>query len=179
MQVKGVLFQIKWNNPYTTPPSGASRVLAEIFLPDATDGKPPPEILAIPVTPGGGYSLAFRAIPPPPSQLPVETLARVRRKRLERRVRAKAPLFANEFIADELARKPDYYDGVTDPDIEARRQLALEQGRAERERLFARPNVLIVYGAEPEACRRRADQIRREFLENQERARNKRELESA
>ena len=49
-------------------------------------------------------------------KLPVKTLARVRCKRLERRVRAKTPLFANEFTADELARKPDYYNGITEPD---------------------------------------------------------------
>ena len=160
-----------------SPPDGAPRILAEIFLPDAVDGKPPPEILAIPITPGGGYSLSIRAIPQPPRQLPVETLARVRRKRLERRVRAKTPLFADEFIADELARKPDYYDGMTDPGIEARRQAALEHEQAERERLWARPNALIVYGVEPEACRLRAEQISREFLENQQRTWRKHNLE--
>lgn len=169
----GMLFRVEWNNPYTEPPDGAPRVLAEIFVPGAIDGKSPPEIRAIPVTPGGGYSLSIRAIPPQPRQLPVETLARVRRKRLERRTRAKAPLFAGEFIADELARKPDYYAGITDPGIEARKQAALEHERAERERLLALPNILVVYGAEPEACRLRAEQIRREFLENQERAKRK------
>lgn len=173
----GRLFRVEWNNPYTEPPDGAPRILAEIFLPDAVDGKPPPEIRAIPVTPGGGYSLSIRAISPPSRQLPVQTLARVRRKRLERRVRAKTPLFADEFIAGELARKPDYYAGITDPGIEARKQAALEHERAEREVLLGRPNTLIVYGAEPETCRLRAEQTRREFLENQELARRNHNME--
>jgi hypothetical protein len=50
--------------------------------------------------------------------LPPESLARVRRKRLTRRVTAKVPMFADHFIDAELARKPDYYDGITDPNIE-------------------------------------------------------------
>lgn len=161
----GMLFRIEWANPYTEPPDGAPRILAEIYLPGATSGKPPPEILTFPFTPGGGYSLSIRAIHSLPRQLPAQSLARVRRKRLEQRVRAKTPLFADEFIAEEIAKKPDYYNGITAPSIEARRQAVLEYEQTEYERLSASPGVLIVYGAEPEACRLRAEQIRREFQE--------------
>jgi len=163
----GWLFRIEWANPYTNPPEGAPCILAEIFAPDALNGSPPPELLSIPITPGGGYSISIRAIWPPPRQLSVEMLARVRRKRLDRRARAKMPLFADEFIRQEMAKKPDYYAGVTDPSIEARRQSTQEQEQAERERLWAQPNILLVYGAEPEACQLRAAKIRQEFLERQ------------
>ena len=124
----GRLFRIEWGNPYTEPPEGAPRVLAEIFVPHEPGrcAPAPPELLGIPHTLGGGYSLVSRHVSAPPRELPPESLARVRRKRLTRRVVSKVPMFAEHFIRAEIARKPDYYDGITDPKIEERKKSQIE-----------------------------------------------------
>lgn len=162
------LFRIEWHNPYTSPPDNAPRILAEYFEPESPSAaRIPAALLDVPHTIGGGYGITISHPPPPPRQLSAQSLSRVRQKRAQRRIRAKVPLFADEFVAQELVRKPDYYAGITAPDIEARKQATLELERAERERLWARPNTLIVYGTEPAACRARAEQIRQEFRERQ------------
>jgi len=56
---------------------------------------------------------------PASRQLSQESLASVRQKRLSRRIERQAPLLAEQLIADELAAKPDYYAGQTDPAIAA------------------------------------------------------------
>ena len=67
--------------------------------------------------------------------------------------------------AAEQARKPDYYAGITDPDIEDRKQAALQREKEEWLDLCSRPNRLIVYGQEPETCRRKSAQLRAEMQE--------------
>jgi hypothetical protein len=160
----GRLYRLEWGSPYTSPPDDAPRVLAEIFVP----GNPtqlPAELMAVPHSLGGGYCLTSRHIPPPGKQLSPETLARVRQKRLARRINAKTPMFAEQFIAAEQARKPDYYAGITDPDIEERKQAAQQREKEEWLDLRSRPNHLVVYGQEPEACRRKSTQLRAEMQE--------------
>jgi hypothetical protein len=58
----GRLFSIEWGNPYTHPPDGAPRVLAEIFVPHEPGRytPAPPELLGVPHTLGGGYSMSLR-----------------------------------------------------------------------------------------------------------------------
>jgi hypothetical protein len=158
----GRLFRIEWGNPYCDPPQGAPRILAEIFVPGHPT-RTPPELLAVPVSLGGGYSLTSRHIAPPARSLPQESLASLRRKRLVRRINARAPLFAEAFIEQELAGKPDYYDGQTDPGLETRRKAVLDREQAERDELWSRPNQLIIYGQEPQACRERSARLRTEI----------------
>jgi len=56
----GYLHRIEWWNPYTAPPHGAPRVLAEIF----TDSNVRP--LEFPeCPPGGGYLYTMRYLDPP------------------------------------------------------------------------------------------------------------------
>ncbi|GGR13299.1 hypothetical protein GCM10008957_27820 [Deinococcus ruber] len=63
--------------------------------------------------PGCGWVVSWQACLPPPRRLSPEALARVRRGHLERRVRRQlGPLFADEVIAAELAKKPGYYAGT-------------------------------------------------------------------
>lgn len=116
----GVLIQLRWNNPYTEPPNGI-RVLAEIFRPqsDPDAHTPPPEFAQL-HTLGDGYGTqyTFPALTAP-RELSPETLASVRKKRTSRRIQAKYPLFADQFIQAELDRKPDYYAGITRPDLQA------------------------------------------------------------
>lgn len=155
---KGTLHTIQWSNPYTDPPAGAPRVLAEVFT---LDRQPPPEFMAFKatITLGGGYSWTVQHIAPPPVQLSRETLAGVRKKRLERRVRAKTPMFADLFIGQEIGKKPDYYAGITDPEIQRRRDEVLAAERERYNELMSRPNVIVIYATEPTECKERAAQM--------------------
>ena len=70
----------------------------------------PPEILAL-TTPGDGYCVRWEMI----EQRPVKrwsqaAKAKVRQGNLRRRLESKFPLFADDFIAAELAARPDYYE---------------------------------------------------------------------
>lgn len=171
----GRLFRVEWNNPYTEPPDGAPRILAEMFVPHeaGAGSQTPAEIEAFPYSLGGGYGVRSSHVSPPPGQLSKESLATVRQKRIARRVNAKVPMFSEHFIQEEIARKPDYYQGVTDPDIEGRRLARIQKESADYKDYFSRPNQLVVFGREPEACRRRAEQLWRETKTVRERLRSK------
>ncbi len=45
-------------------------------------------------------------------RLSPEAKGKIRRRALAKRVQAKAPLFADQIIADKLAAQPDYYSGI-------------------------------------------------------------------
>jgi len=122
MKPLGFLWQLAWSNPCTNPPAGHPRLLAEVLVPCDYPGqgasKRPADLLALHQH-GSGYSVTSRAIMPASRQLSQESLASVRQKRLSRRIERQAPLLAEQLIADELAAKPDYYAGQTDPAIAA------------------------------------------------------------
>jgi hypothetical protein len=128
-------------------------------------GKTPDAIASFPVTLGGGYYLCSQSLAVPGKQLPPETLAVIRKKRITRRVAAKVPMFADHFIAEAIAKKPEYYDGVTD----AKLKEALDaQNIKEWERYYfftAHIGELIIYGNEPQVCRERAAKIKAEMDE--------------
>ena len=48
-----------------------------------------------------------------------EAKARVRQRNLRKRMERKFPLFAESFIADELAERPDYYNAEGEDVIDA------------------------------------------------------------
>jgi hypothetical protein len=170
-EITGRLYTIEWSNPYTQPPGGAPRVLAEMFVPNTpgSQNRTPSEIETFPYSLGGGYSMYSRHVSPPPRGLSQKSLAKVRRKRLARRVNAKVPMFADHFTRVELNRKPDYYAGITDQAIEERRLARIEEEHAAWQEYWSRPNQLVVYGQEPEACRHRAEQIWKETQSARER----------
>jgi hypothetical protein len=89
-------------------------------------------------------------------QLSQERLASQRLKRLERRMRRKYPLLAEQFIAEAMAAKPAYYAGVTHAPLEEARQRLLAQEAARRLYLAAHWGELLVYATEPEGCKARA-----------------------
>lgn len=123
----GAVWSVRWTNPYTQPPDNRPRVLIEVYRPEGHPEvrglKPPAAIQQAldQVGLGSGYSLHWQPISAPPVIKPPDKLAVIRRKRLERRIRKKYPLFADEFIAQELARRSAYYDGITDPRLAAAR----------------------------------------------------------
>ena len=158
MSIIGSLWSIAWRNPYDPPPSGLE-VLARIFVPGHST-RAPEALKAIKYSLGGGYGVTWCAMTEPMRQRSPEVLASMRRKRLARRMNAKAPLFADFFVEQELARKPEYYAGVTDAHLEAQRQEALEADRQVLDRALAHPNELVVFGDEPPECKARAEQLR-------------------
>ena len=134
------LYQIRWRNPYTV--GDKQKVLAEM----ATYGRTvPPEIREYPAP--AGYGIFITPMDQPSGrQLSQETLARVRKGRAEKKIAKRWPLFAGEFMEQEIESKGDYYEGVTDPKLEQAKQ---EQEKAYSERfnfLVANANKLLVYG---------------------------------
>ncbi len=167
--IEGRLFQIAWSG-HTNPPDGAPRVLCEVFTLSHT---PPAEFTQFEVSLGGGYALYSCHIAPPPKQLPEASLATVRKKRLTRRLTAKVPMFAEQFAAEEMAQKPDYYNGLTDAHLQTVKDDLLTREWARYEELLGRIDQVIVFAQEPQACKEKAARLKAEMLEIQQRARQK------
>lgn len=159
--ITGTLYQIAWSNPYTDPPSGAPRVLAEVFV--LGRQAPPEEFESIPCSLGGGYSHYLAYVAPPPRTLPPETLAGIRKKRLARRVAAKYPMFADEFTQQALVRNPDYYAGITDSAIQERANATLAQEWQRYYERISRPGKTIIYGEEPGECVKASARLKAEM----------------
>ena len=70
----------------------------------------------------------------PPKQLSQDAVKSVRRKRLTRRMEKKYPLFADQMIDEELQSNPDYYEGITDPEIQAAKDRVIQGERDRYER---------------------------------------------
>lgn len=143
MSTLGHVWQIQWSNPHTEPPEGMPRLLAEMYVPRVGDGS-----ARLPAEIGGyprprGYTVYCMGLGPPLRPLPLERLVKLRRGRLERRLQAKAPLFAEEFIAERLARQPEYYAGT---EVSPAREAILAVERRAFEMYTSRPGELIVYG---------------------------------
>jgi hypothetical protein len=145
-------------------PDGWPRVLAEMFVIGYLS-KPPDEIANFPRSLGGGYGLTIRHIAPPLIPMKTETLARVRKLRLERRLEAKFPMFAEQFFAEEIIKKSEYYNGETRADIERERVEVLEAEHQRYDALMARPGQLIIYANEPDACKRKSEALLAEIAD--------------
>lgn len=143
----GFLYRLEWHNPYTDPPPGQPRILAEMFVPSPRSALVPPEMEALHRI-GSGYSITIRSIGEPPTERSPEQKAVTRRKLLGRRMEQRYPLFAEEFTAAAIDQKPDYYlEGKSDWD--AGRADLITNEWAEIDRLTAHANTLIVYGEIP------------------------------
>lgn len=103
---------IRWGNPYTRPPAGKPEVLLSVTRQVASSADMPPEIAAV-RTIGTGYSIHCRfegdSDHRPRRRMGEEARQRMRIARLRTRLAKKAPLFAEELLAEELRAKPDYY----------------------------------------------------------------------
>lgn len=84
----------------------------------------PPDISTLNVP---GYTVFWSPVMKPPKQLPESTLKSIRRKRLKRRVENKYPLFADEFIQEELENKTEYYEGKTAADLQSGKEKVFER----------------------------------------------------
>lgn len=150
--VDGFVYQVAFNNPYREPPDGLPRVLAEMFVLRSERGAGswvPAEIAAFPAP--YGFSIHITHVGPPTRSQPPERRAKIRQQRLAARNERKAPLFAETFTAEEIARKPGYYvEGVSEAD--AAYEAAVARERAVYERLLREHGKLVVYGAADGGC---------------------------
>ena len=71
---------------------------------------------------GSGYGINWQAVSAPPKTVSQEKLSSIRKKRLERKMKKKFPLFAEQFVSEEIQRKQDYYSGITDAGLNRREQ---------------------------------------------------------
>jgi hypothetical protein len=106
-------YTLAWRRPDIPPPG--PRVLKSILV---QRGDPcPPEIMEI-FVPGSGYSIGWELVTQKPiRRFSREARARIRRRNLERRIQRKFPMFAEEFIARELAARPDYFAAIDVQDL--------------------------------------------------------------
>ena len=116
-KLRPILFAIKWGNPYTNPPEGMPRELIAITRMQESTRNIPPEIVEALETvarPGSGWALCIGIDEDarPKRRLSLQAKGSIRRKALERRVRKKAPLFADHIIAAELAANARYFNPV-------------------------------------------------------------------
>lgn len=116
-KLRPIQFAIRWSNPYTNPPEGMPRELIAITRVQESTRDIPQEILQTLETvalPGSGWGLniGIDEDARPKRRLSMQAKGSIRRKSLERRVRKKAPLFADRIIAEELAANPSYFNPV-------------------------------------------------------------------
>ena len=97
-------YTLAWGNPHTE--CLGPRVLLTLESDRSTI---PPEILEL-WQPGTGYSVFCQPLAQRPSRRwSPRAKARVRRLNLERRLRRKYPLFADDFYQSQIAARPEYY----------------------------------------------------------------------
>lgn len=104
--------QLAWGNPYTAPPPGTPRIRMAVLC---DRPHPIPDEILQAWIPGDGWAVHWVMI----EQRPIrrwsqEARARVRRGNLRKRMEKNFPLFAEDFIAAELAARPSYYEGFYD-----------------------------------------------------------------
>lgn len=148
MKPKVQLKQIRWQNHWCEPPDGLPVLLAQQVAetPQGQGAIKMPEIESLYAEhkPPKGYRLVWGSITYPPKRWSQDTRAKIRVNNLIKKMHLKFPLFADEFIAREIARRPSYYAGEQPAD----QQKFIEESDANDRKLFddARNNVgLVVY----------------------------------
>ena len=109
----------RWGNPYTTPPDDLPRILWAATIFDHADERQIRAEHAPDTTPGDVWSPCWTAFPKPIKRWAPERKAATRRANLRKRLDKKAPLFADQLFADELARRPDYFDAAAIAEADA------------------------------------------------------------
>ncbi|OJY33163.1 MAG: hypothetical protein BGP11_05425 [Rhodobacterales bacterium 65-51] len=104
-----------WGNPRTSPPDGKPRIAMAVLC---DSPHPIPEEITQVIgagsefAPGSGWTIGWECI----EQRPIrrwsqEARARVRKQNLRKRMEKRFPLFAEDFIAAEIASRPEYFRG--------------------------------------------------------------------
>lgn len=109
-----VVYRLEWHSPYTDPPEGRPRVLAEHTIPDwRTSDKQCPAWLDKMHWANRGYCISWTSYwrNKPDRSWSKARKGEARRRNLRKRIEAKWPMFAEMMIAEEMARYPSYYAG--------------------------------------------------------------------
>ena len=106
-----------WANPRTEPPHGQHRIKMAILCdnPHPIPAEIQERMQEDDCKPGSGWSVGWECIEQRPiKRWSPEARARVRQGNLRRRMEKKYPLFAEDFIAAEMASRPQYFAGDYD-----------------------------------------------------------------
>jgi hypothetical protein len=121
----GFRYTVEWHTEYSEPPEGLPRIKAEVFeslekrnARMAEGGPSVPSALEALHTIGDGYCVTIQAVVTPSRQLPPATLAGIRKKRTQRRIEKKYPMFAEQFIEEAVVNNPSYFSGQTRKDLQ-------------------------------------------------------------
>lgn len=108
--MRNYTWTIRWSNPYTKPPDGKPEVLLSVTRSVASTADVPQEIQDF-KTIGTGYAIhcCCEDTLQPKRKLKVESLHKLRRTKLRKRLEKKSPLYAKELFTEELRAKPEYY----------------------------------------------------------------------
>lgn len=129
----GFRYTIQWFTPCEDPPNDLPRMKAEMF--ETVEqrkmrmdrGEPPVPVWFSNLHKiGDHYCVYIQAINTPMKGYKKETLSNIRKKRAFRRIQKKYPLFIDEFLKEELDKKPEYYAGETKKDLEKALQEVLD-----------------------------------------------------
>lgn len=138
---------VSWANPYTEPPDAQPRRLTETVLPPRDGGGCPPLppeiqqawqeanaafVATLPdgSTPIHPWCISVGVETTEPRRLSEAAKHRIRRRRLEKRVLKRYPLFAEAFFREELTRKPEYFGLTTDQALGWRMGADDQKGKA-------------------------------------------------
>ncbi|MFS7253228.1 theronine dehydrogenase [Rahnella rivi] len=100
-------YSLRWRYPHI-PCSGEPILVFE----DVCEGAPVPVSILSRFIAGGDYAVSLDFLSERPiRRWPPERKAQARLRNLQRRILKNAPLFADELIARELARRPEYFSG--------------------------------------------------------------------
>ena len=80
-------------------------------------------------------------------------------------------MFADFFIDQEMEKKPDYYNGITDERLKQAHDAVLKSEWERYYRLINRPGEVIVYADEPQECKDKSARLKTEMTAIQQRAR--------
>ena len=138
---------ISWGNPYTSPPDGAPRHLWACSVPWPVPGMTNKELLdygfsmapEVPHDCGYAHCIGFETIKPRRRMSP-EGKASIRRKRMEARIWKRDPLFAEQFIAEQLKRP--YFDPEKIAQYDKARRKKIEEYRREIFESFVKDSIV-------------------------------------
>lgn len=111
------VWQVRWGNPYM--PHTTPEVLVERTVQDWANASGPckwappawfDKLCAL--HPGYNICWTWRWVNRPDRSWPPERKAAMRQRRLRERMEKRYPMFAERFIAEELAKFPAYYAGA-------------------------------------------------------------------
>ena len=101
-------YALRWSLPHLPCPGEMVIISRDV----SAGEKCPAEIEAL-WKPGQGYAISIDFLDTQPiRRWSPEARARVRRLNLRRRLDKKMPLFAEMFADAEMARRPEYFDGI-------------------------------------------------------------------